>query len=40
MRDFTRDWRRWSVAERITAVMLVLGGSFASAILTVAGIGQ
>jgi hypothetical protein len=25
MRDFVRDWRRWSKAERVAAVMLASG---------------
>jgi hypothetical protein len=37
MRDLKADWRRWSWPERIAAVSLMLIGSFASAVLTVAG---
>jgi hypothetical protein len=37
MRDLKADWRRWTPVERITAITLVLGGSFLSAILTVHG---
>jgi hypothetical protein len=25
MRDFVRDWRRWTIEERVVAVMIVLG---------------
>ena len=25
MQDFARDWRRWSKAERVTAVMIASG---------------
>jgi hypothetical protein len=37
MRDLKADWRRWSPVERITAIALVFGGSFLSALLTVNG---
>jgi hypothetical protein len=35
MRDLKADWRRWTRVERFTAIALVLGGSFLSAVLTV-----
>lgn len=38
MRDLKADWRRWTPVERFTAIALVLGGSFLSAILTVNGV--
>lgn len=25
MRDFLRDWKRWSLAERVAAVVLLAG---------------
>ena len=37
MRDLKADWRRWTPVERVTAIALVLCGSFVSAILTVNG---
>jgi hypothetical protein len=37
LRDLKSDWRRWSALERVTAVSLLLIGSFASALLTIAG---
>lgn len=37
MRDLKSDWRRWTPVERITAIALVLGGSFISVLLTVNG---
>ena len=38
MRDLKADWRRWTLVERITAITLVCGGSFLSAVLTVTGV--
>jgi hypothetical protein len=37
MRDLKADWRRWTRVERFTAVALLLGGSFLSALLTATG---
>jgi hypothetical protein len=37
MRDLKADWRRWTRGERCTAIVLLLGGSFLSAVLTVTG---
>ena len=37
MRDLKADWRRWTRVERFTAIALLLGGSFLSALLTVSG---
>ena len=37
MRDLKADWRRWTRVERCTAIALLLGGTFLSAMLTVTG---
>jgi hypothetical protein len=36
MRDFGRDWRRWSAAERVSAVLIALVsfGAFAAMFIT------
>ena len=25
MKDFVRDWRRWTMSERVAAIIIVLG---------------
>ena len=36
MRDLKADWRKWTFAERVTAMAMVLAMSLAPALLTVA----
>ncbi len=32
MQDFVRDWRRWTMAERVIAVLITIGGPAALAL--------
>jgi hypothetical protein len=36
MRDLKADWRKWTMAERVTAIAMVFAMSLAPALLTVA----
>ena len=36
MRDLKADWRKWTLAERVTAMAIVVAMSLAPAFLTVA----
>ncbi len=37
MQDLVRDWRRWTVGERVLAVVMVVALLLSPAVLTVLG---